>query len=987
MLTYLGSKLKKIHQYFFKYQRPIAFVGFFIILVGCGSFFILKPAHAFDIIDWPNFGDSLVRALSGIFLGISRLLLKLALFFLEYVIIVAGYNGYLDSTAVNVGWIAVLNITNMLFVVILLIIAFATILGRTEYEWKKLLPKFFFAAILVNFSRTICGFLIDMSQVMMSAFVNAIAATIGGNVINGFQLDKIEKFNSTVKPGDLLAPGIFTASVAAVFFSAMVASVFGAYIFILVGRMIRLWILIVLSPLAFVLSVIPKTASFASQWWSELGDNLVTGPVLLFFIWLSLVTVGSGQINAHILARSNVPDANKATMDGTLYGQGFINNEKNTGVGATSEQSAGLTDILGWNNMANFIIAIGMLFAGAKVASKIGGSSGNLMMGAIGFGKKVATIATGVAAGEWVAGQVGKMAGKVPGYVGDMALSPLKRQVVKADALRRTVIARKQQLQNKWAVKAEGYGEGEKGVKGFSKRALGWAAARFVESGPRKDKIAEDYTDMAEEAEKITKINSSTSSVGAGPSKLRLHELARQEEEKAGAKKNQKFAEEQEKMEKKAEALTKIKKDLKDEGVSESDMSGALKARALGMEVEIGKDKKGSLIKEKVTGRDLDYLESREATLSAKAKGEQLSKQLSNAQAREVAAAKDKATAGGIGGGFLDQELDRQAKEARERAGVAGFDKSMAKIALINEKIQKEGNADLAKVLQKELNNLLLSNIYRGSMFGATGEERALASRGLSAHNVGAELNKDNLVNAQANFLSTKLGRNVENIPEKVDEAVKELEQRMGPAFMEQMVDGLGKMAEDGASHYAGLFRGEMKEGKYKIRATSFDKEKDYIEGKREWAISQSKFSKVQGFDACLDQEWDGAGKSMNTRIHSDKALENLEKIFKGINTNQLSRLDNNNVDTLARAIQNAKSSAEIEKIFETIKKAAAGNDGDKKKVEESLKESIRKSAQLKDKTLLEREFNAGAGGSGSSGGGAATGGGGKRNPNQRPRR
>jgi hypothetical protein len=550
MLTFLHLKLKSFFSYLFSHRQPLILVGLFVAVLGCGIFFVAKPAHAVEV-SWNGLGDALIRAASMIFLAMARFFLKVALFFLEYIIIIAGYNGYLSSTAVNVGWSAVLNLTNMFFVVILLVIAFATILGVDQYEWKKLLPKFFFAAILVNFSRTICGVLIDASQVVITAFVNAIAATVGGSVINGFQLDKIEKFNTAVSPGDILSPGIFTATLAAVFFSIMVMSVFGAYLAILAGRLIRLWVLIVLSPLAFVLSVLPKTKRFADDWWSELGDDLVTGPVLLFFIWLSMATIGSGQVNSEILAKSNVPATNKASMDATLYYPGFINTASTS---EKVEQSAGLTDILGWNNMANFVIAIGMLIVGAKAASKIGGSSGNLMAGAVGWGKKVATIATGVAAGQWAYGKVSSSVKGAVGKVGDQLAKPFVRLKKEGGNLIRAGVAATNTKRNELAAKLEG-------AKGFAK-PFGWLGARLIESEGRKEDRVSDSAGLADELEKVEKANFKNQTSMVSTAKLNARELARNEEEKQRAKRDQKFTDEQAKMEGVAQKIEETKNDL-----------------------------------------------------------------------------------------------------------------------------------------------------------------------------------------------------------------------------------------------------------------------------------------------------------------------------------------------------------------------------------------------------------------------------------------
>lgn len=970
MLTFIRAKISSLALFFYSHRRWCVGITLFVLIVAIGSLAILEPAKA-DIFHWPEFGDTLIRTIAKLLLSLARLLLKISIFIVSFILEVAAYNGYLSSAPVNIGWSVVLNLTNMFFVVILLIIAFATILGIEQYEWKKLLPKFFFAAVLINFSRTVCGVLIDASQVFMNAFVNAAGATAGALYINGFGLDKLEKFQENVQPESLVATGIFTASIAAVFFAALITCAFGAYLFILAGRLIRLWILIILSPLAFALSVLPRTQSMASQWWSELGDNLVTGPVLMFFMWLSLVVAGSGNIAAHISEKSNRPGDQKIAhntsnpIDGTFQTQA----ERDK----AAAQSAGLTDILQWSNMANFIIAIGLLFAGAQVASRIGGSSGNLMAAGLNFGKRVATIATGVAAGQWLYGKVAggarSAAGSVGNYLYDRApivgKNSFARRLATSVGGRFSKLGGKlEEYQNKKAADLEKQAAEYAKQGGVRGTLASWGArvrASAWESGARKMAIAENWKEDAAAQWEIVEKTFSTSGTKSGQAKLDTQvRLDRVKEvgESAGKVKR---------AEKEAEIEKRIEKTLKEKGV------------------------------EGLSWDDRQYYDRTNKMLQNQAKTEQIKKELGEKQSRAVAEARDKylEEKRGVGGGFLDQELAKQSKDAQDRAGVASFDKSMAKVGLINEKIKqaiKDGNHALVETLQKELNHLAVANLNRGSLFGVSGEGTALASGGrwegdkwvpLTGRNVGAELNDENLRNAQANFLATKLGRDVETKPEKITEAVRELEEKMGSAYMEQMTDALNKMAEDGASTYAGLFRGEMVNGEYKIRATNLEQDKSHIEGKREWAVSQSKFNRISGFDASADNEWDAESKSMKVRIHSETALNNLSKIFGSLNFNHLANIDQNNIDTLARAMKNAESGDEIKKILDTIKQASSVADGQKDSLIHALEERISKSVALEGQKLedLKKKIASAAG----SGGGSASGGG-SRDPNVRPK-
>jgi len=314
----------------------------------------------------------------------ASLMLKLSIFCLAFIIQIAGYNGYLDSTAVNVGWVMVRDVTNMFFVVILLLVAFGTILGLEQYEWKKMLVKFFFAAVLVNFSRVICGVIIDIGQVVMITFVNGIAATAGGNLINAFSMDQIMGLSQSADPTQFQTSDLFTAALGAIVFSSIVLAMMLVFVFMLVSRLVVLWILIVLSPFAFVLSVIPQTQKYASQWWSEFGNHVVVGPAVVFFLWLAFAVVGGGNINAEISGSSAVPESAK------INGQ----------------DSAGIGGIMDWNKMSNFAIAIGILLVGAKTSQSLGTVGGSAMSKATDFGKKVAMVASGAGAAMWAGGKI-----------------------------------------------------------------------------------------------------------------------------------------------------------------------------------------------------------------------------------------------------------------------------------------------------------------------------------------------------------------------------------------------------------------------------------------------------------------------------------------------------------------------------------------------------------------------------------------------------
>lgn len=376
---------------FFRPRKKLGLVSAVVLSsIIISAWLIFTPtAHA-------GIGDDLMNFFASVLLALAGFFIKLTFFVLKFIIEVAGYNGFIDSPAVTVGWVMIRDMTNMFFVVVLLMIAFGTILGIEQYEYKHLLVKLLIAAVLVNFSRVICGLIIDIAQIVMVTFVNGIAATASGNLVNMFQVDQI--FALAAGQGTTGSASVtFVAAVASITFSVIMLVTMLAFLFLIVARMAMLWVLIVLSPLAFVLNVLHQTEKYAHDWWHQFGSNVVSGPVIAFFLWLSFVTVGSGTIHDDIV-KHNALQKDQLLQSGTA-----------------EEETVGITKIMSWDKMANFIIAIAMLLAGAKMAQELGVAGGSMMGSAGELGKKVAMYASGLQAARWTAGKVGegaKAAGK-----------------------------------------------------------------------------------------------------------------------------------------------------------------------------------------------------------------------------------------------------------------------------------------------------------------------------------------------------------------------------------------------------------------------------------------------------------------------------------------------------------------------------------------------------------------------------------------------
>lgn len=361
----------------------LAFLGAAAV-VG-GSLLVTRYVYAIDIGAW--IAENIIAPIIMLLVGfVGQLLLMMV----SVLISIAQYNDFVNSTAVANGWIIVRDLTNMFFILVLLILAFGTMLGIEGYSYKnRMLPRLLIMAVVINFSRTICGLLIDFGQVVMLTFVNGFAQAAGGNFVEALGIK------------DLLEPGERRGGVsgwdiviALLFALAIVTISLGVIIIMictLVIRIIYLWLLVILSPIAFFMKAVPggKASGYYAEWWSMFTSNIVTGPILAFFLWLSLVSVASGGVS------QGFPDPN--------FGE---------------EVKAGASKSFSQVNIQGYIISIALLIGGVMMAQKAGGAGVGLGKSiALGAGKAVARGAKSLGKGAW-----DRTGGRVVDYGKEQAL-------------------------------------------------------------------------------------------------------------------------------------------------------------------------------------------------------------------------------------------------------------------------------------------------------------------------------------------------------------------------------------------------------------------------------------------------------------------------------------------------------------------------------------------------------------------------------------
>ncbi len=199
-------------------------------------------------------------------------------------------------------WEIMRDITNVVFVVVLLIIVYSQItgLGISNYGIKKALPKLVVAAVLVNLSYILCALAVDVSNII-GASLKGVFTSIEQSAVAAGGLGDAAKITWTQLTGALIGGGtiagvaIGVAGGLGAFLWPLVTALIGGILSVLVGlitiglRQALVSMLIMIAPLAFVAYMLPNTESWFKKW----KDIFVS--MLIFYPMFSLL-FGAAQL-------------------------------------------------------------------------------------------------------------------------------------------------------------------------------------------------------------------------------------------------------------------------------------------------------------------------------------------------------------------------------------------------------------------------------------------------------------------------------------------------------------------------------------------------------------------------------------------------------------------------------------------------------------------------------------------------------------------
>ncbi len=343
-------------------------------------------AHAaiWDIFSPTMILTSVLRGIAYILSFIFGILFMIANFFVG---IAMNFNSQILSSSnalVVVGWKISRDIANLGFVLLIIIIAFATILRIQSYGAKKLLPMLIGAAIIVNFSLTISGVFINFAGTLSQSFLDKMGARPGDysaftdSLASAFGPQRLFLPPDNPPPPDPSEQGgAWTGFSAAILISignlafitvfSLIASM---VMFLLAGmlmiRFIVLSFLLIIAPIAWLFWVFPALRHLFSKWWNTFFQWVFFQPAMLFFIYLS------------ILSLSFLKDTAQPPSGGGVFG--------------------GLSTVI--TQGMQMVALCGFLIGGVIAAQKMGIAGANAAVGAAkGIGK---------GAGKYLVGKAGE---------------------------------------------------------------------------------------------------------------------------------------------------------------------------------------------------------------------------------------------------------------------------------------------------------------------------------------------------------------------------------------------------------------------------------------------------------------------------------------------------------------------------------------------------------------------------------------------------
>ncbi len=348
---------------------------------------------------------------------------------------------------INEGWADIRDLGNLIFIFIAIYLGIQEIIGFNGGKVKRLMRNLIIVGLLVNFSLFFTQLLIDASNILTISFYNMILHIIGPTNTS-FSTVFVRALGLTSIYG---VPMLSTSSISSLahlgLFQILIVGIGGSVFFIIVAitlftaallfviRFVLFIFLMILSPVAFLFSVVPgRLQEISKQWWETLSGQLLFAPLYVILVFVVAMLLYSGHITA-----SNLASAFTGQLSPQLTGANATLNSITTppttatfGACASNSNSCSAFDqifffilIIALMNAA-LLIAVKYASQGASIAGKAAGWASGAVNGSFKFGGTLvgrgATFAGGLA-GRGAASVTGRAGRRVIGGTAAKLLS------------------------------------------------------------------------------------------------------------------------------------------------------------------------------------------------------------------------------------------------------------------------------------------------------------------------------------------------------------------------------------------------------------------------------------------------------------------------------------------------------------------------------------------------------------------------------------
>ncbi len=187
-------------------------------------------------------------------------------------------------------WGAIRTLANVMFVIIFLVMIFAFVLQFEidAYAIQKMIPKIVAAAVLVQFSYIICSGVVDIGNVLGAGIGSIIGSVTGGGSaqaqsLSGVVAALISDLTSGLAVTALVALAVVNWALAGSIFVILLIAAIG-FIVTLAVRYFLISLLIVASPIAFALWVLPNTEAYFGKWLSTFVKLILMYPIIMVLL-------------------------------------------------------------------------------------------------------------------------------------------------------------------------------------------------------------------------------------------------------------------------------------------------------------------------------------------------------------------------------------------------------------------------------------------------------------------------------------------------------------------------------------------------------------------------------------------------------------------------------------------------------------------------------------------------------------------------------